>query len=703
MTRPAHLDFELQITALSDGRYEAKVVRMPLETLGNAAPSHVFQLPYTPQQLAFRIATLSGERSAPLSERQQVAREFGEILFKTIFSEAILEAYNRSYQKALVDAEIGLRLQLNLDGAGDLVNLPFEFLRGPQDYLALSRQTPIVRFPKQVVVRRRVSLSYPLRILVMIASPADLPPLNVAQEKALLEKSTADLRSKGLLEIDFLEDASLRTLQRTLRLKDYHIFHYIGHSSYDAETGIGTLALVDPLGENSHFPVRAEALARELSEENTIRLVVLNSCHGARQNQQNATEGIASSLITRGIPAVVANQFEISNDAASVFSEEFYRAVADGLPMDAAVSEARRAVSSTVGNIEWATPVLYLRAEDGYLFMLQANPNEANKTRRFDIRDLVLLMVVVILIAVGVGGFLLLAQEDKPNNNGGATRIPNTDLQVRTLEIGTNRPVPGQFTSVRVVIENAGTEVSVPGTFEFLGNDRDPRLPSINREIPPILPGATFEDEFSYRFNWFGTFIARVLLDPDNRLVETNERNNIQTQPIITGDQPLVVNFSDALPDGKRVTESRVVTEDTFALWGFVLTTLPTNIEDCGGAVVWFKVGDDDTVGLGTGLPDNPAECTNVPIVITLLPQIDLTQEGTRGIEVQFEANQGDYQLAIFADREHNSSAEIDRVSANTGTLSLLLGPFDRDNILSGVIETTATTMEVTQISLSAP
>ncbi|GIK66294.1 MAG: hypothetical protein BroJett018_40880 [Chloroflexota bacterium] len=701
MTRPAHLDFELQITMLGDGRYEAKVVRMPLETLGTAAPSHIFQLPYTPEQLAFRIATLSGERSAPLSERQQVAREFGEILFKTIFSEAVLEAYNRSYQKALVDAEIGLRLQLNLDGAGDLVNLPFEFLRGPQDFLALSRQTPIVRFPKETVVRRRVSLSYPLRLLVMIASPSDLPPLNVQQERTLLEKATADLRAKGLLEIDFLEDASLRTLQRTLRLKDYHIFHYIGHSSYDPESGIGTLALVDPLGENSHFPVRAEALARELSEENTIRLVVLNSCHGARQNQQNAAEGIASSLITRGIPAVVANQFEISNDAASVFSEEFYRAVADGLPMDAAVSEARRAVSSTVGNIEWATPVLYLRAEDGYLFMLQSGPLRVEETRRFDLRDLALLLAVVILIAVGVAGFLLLAGDDESQNGGGPTRVPNTDLQVRTFEIGTSRPVPGQFTSIRLLVENAGTEVSVPATFEFLGNDRDPRLPSINREIPAIQPGGTFEDEFSYRFNWFGTFIARVLLDPDNTLVETNERNNIQTQPIITGDQPLVVNFSDALPDGKRVTESRVVAEDTFALWGFVLTTLPT--ENCGGAVVWFKVGNDGVVRLGTGLPDNPSACANVPIVITLLPQIDLTQEGTRGLDVEFEAGQGDYELGIFADRERSDSAEIDHITASDGAVSLLLGPFDRENILAGVIETTAPTMEITQISLSAP
>ncbi|MBI5931649.1 MAG: CHAT domain-containing protein, partial [Chloroflexi bacterium] len=627
-------------------------------------------------------------------------REFGDILFKAIFSEAILEAYNRSFQRAMTEAEIGLRLQLNLDGAGDLVNLPFEFLRGPQDYLALSRQTPIIRFPKQVVVRRRVSLSYPLRLLVMIASPSDLPPLNVQQERTLLEKATADLRAKGLLEIDFLEDASLRTLQRTLRLKDYHIFHYIGHSAYDAETGVGTLALVDPLGENSHFPVRAEALARELSEENTIRLVVLNSCHGARQNHLNAAEGIASSLITRGIPAVVANQFEISNDAASVFSEEFYRTVAEGLPIDAAVSEARRAVSSTVGNIEWATPVLYLRAEDGYLFTLQSDSAQPQKTRSFNLRDWALLAVVIALIAIGVGGFLLLSQDNnKPDDGERPTHVPNSDLQIQIFEIGTSRPIPGQFTSVRVVVENEGTETSVPATFEFLGNDRDPRLPSLNREIPPIGPGATFEDEFSYRFNWFGTFIARVLLDPDNTLIETNERNNIQTQPIITGDQPLIVNFSDALPDGKRVTESRVVAEDTFALWGFVLTALPDG--NCAGAVAWFKMGNDGTVRVGTGLPDNPVACANLPLVITLLPQIDLTQEGTRGLDVQFVAGQGDYQLAVFENRDR--STEIDRVANGDGEVSLQLGPFDRDNILAGVIETTAPLMEITQISLSAP
>jgi hypothetical protein len=43
-------------------------------------------------------------------------------------------------------------------------------------------------------------------------------------------------------------------------------------------------------------------------------------------------------------------------------------AVADGYPLDAAPSEARQAIYTNVSEIEWATPVLYLRAPDGRIF-----------------------------------------------------------------------------------------------------------------------------------------------------------------------------------------------------------------------------------------------------------------------------------------------------------------------------------------------
>ena len=54
----------------------------------------------------------------------------------------------------------------------------------------------------------------------------------------------------------------------------------------------------------------------------------------------------------------------------------FYEALADGLPVDGAVWEARKAVSLAVTNtVEWGTPVLYMRTPDGILFdLVTASP-----------------------------------------------------------------------------------------------------------------------------------------------------------------------------------------------------------------------------------------------------------------------------------------------------------------------------------------
>ncbi|HOQ53056.1 MAG TPA: sugar-binding protein, partial [Micropruina sp.] len=60
--------------------------------------------------------------------------------------------------------------------------------------------------------------------------------------------------------------------------------------------------------------------------------------------------------------------FEITDEAATVFSSEFYAAIADGYPIDAALAEARVAVFSDNNDVEWGTPVLYLRASDGRIF-----------------------------------------------------------------------------------------------------------------------------------------------------------------------------------------------------------------------------------------------------------------------------------------------------------------------------------------------
>jgi hypothetical protein len=80
-------------------------------------------------------------------------------------------------------------------------------------------------------------------------------------------------------------------------------------------------------------------------------------------------------LIQQGIPAVLAMQFEITDQAAIVLSQVFYEALADGYPAEAALTEARKAIFASSNDVEWGTPVLYLRAPDGHLFDLTAAPS----------------------------------------------------------------------------------------------------------------------------------------------------------------------------------------------------------------------------------------------------------------------------------------------------------------------------------------
>jgi TonB family protein len=120
------------------------------------------------------------------------------------------------------------------------------------------------------------------------------------------------------------------------------------------------------------YPVRGELLGMQLHDHRSLRLAVLNACEGARSSRQDPFSGVAQSLLQQRVPAVIAMQFEISDAAAKVFAAEFYRAVAEGSPVDAAVCESRKALFKEEFGQEWATPVLYMRSQEGQLFELQA-------------------------------------------------------------------------------------------------------------------------------------------------------------------------------------------------------------------------------------------------------------------------------------------------------------------------------------------
>ena len=145
------------------------------------------------------------------------------------------------------------------------------------------------------------------------------------------------------------------------------MLHYIGHSDFTAE-GKGVLYLEDDHGRKAEFEARD--LATLLGDQQSLRLVVLNSCEGARTTLTDPYAGVATTLVQLGVPAVVAMQFEISDRAAIVFATELYTSlIGRQFPIDAAVAEARKAIYTDLRpTVEWATPVLFMGDVDVELF-----------------------------------------------------------------------------------------------------------------------------------------------------------------------------------------------------------------------------------------------------------------------------------------------------------------------------------------------
>jgi len=370
-----YLDFELEIGHGSGREYPVAVIRSPAGEVRETMRFPFDELVLENRLQALQIALLrsGGRRRRVLSPEEQTAQEFGRDLFNALFTGEVRSRFDVSLRQAAQESK-GLRLKLRIQSP-ELAALPWEFLYDERrgEYLCLSKNTPPIRYLELPQPIQPLTVTPPFRILAMIASPRNLPLLDVDRERQRVEGAVEDLRSEGLMNLMWLPGQTWRVLQQTMRRGPWHVFHFIGHGGFDPNMDEGLIALADEQGQSKLM--RATQLGRLLADHYPLRLVVLNACEGARGSESDIFSSTAAILVRRGIPAVLAMQYEITDRAAIEFSRVFYEALADGYPVDAAVAEARIAVDMAVTNtLEWGTPVLYMRSPDGVLFDLSPIP-----------------------------------------------------------------------------------------------------------------------------------------------------------------------------------------------------------------------------------------------------------------------------------------------------------------------------------------
>ena len=372
------LDFDVVVEPY-DGGYRTRVVASPA---GEAQTD--FTLPFSDEGLENLVLKVVGSigrarRKVRRIEPQEsrLIEDFGSQLFQAVFSGPVRECLGRS-RIAAENKDAGLRVRLRLPG--DLANIPWEYLYDDEyGFLGLDPRTALVRYLEMSAPVQPFPIRPPLRILTIVSAPTDIPEIDGEKEWGKLKDELDGLVRDGMVQLDRLETGTLAELLPPLRQNEYHVLHFIGHGGYDEEAHDGALAFEDE-DRNTRL-VTGRDLMQMISGHRSLRLVVLNACEGARSASDDPFGGVAQALVRRGIPAVVAMQFEISDPAALVFSPSFYQAIAQGRPVDVATVEARKTMFARGHTVEWATPVLYLRSQDGRVFTRRWNQEAERKAR----------------------------------------------------------------------------------------------------------------------------------------------------------------------------------------------------------------------------------------------------------------------------------------------------------------------------------
>ncbi|MFN8469193.1 MAG: CHAT domain-containing protein [Caldilineaceae bacterium] len=334
---------------------------------------------------------------------QSKSADLGSRLFETLIPGTLEQFFRDAY--ASVYPKRTLRIVLYMDA--ELARLPWEIIYDSKrlGFLARAKTTPVTRYFRGLPIPISLPANGPLRMLVISASPSDLPPVSYIQEGAeiqrLLERpgSTLDLlrlmgqrvrnqaetdgslRTLQLLEVTVLTHATRASIAQCVARaaadeKHFHFIHYLGHGFTDGETGYvlleedvermaaaaesahGSVGKVATAGNDADV-VAASDFANLIVGPETC-LVWLNSC----QTADNAGQfnSVAQAVLCRGVPSVVAMQTDVVGRHAFAFAQRCYESFALGMPLEESLSMARQVSSQSTPDAvaEWSVPVLYM-------------------------------------------------------------------------------------------------------------------------------------------------------------------------------------------------------------------------------------------------------------------------------------------------------------------------------------------------------
>jgi small GTP-binding protein len=298
----------------------------------------------------------------------ELLKNLGQQLYDWLFTGPIHTHFHQTEASARKDrAKLRVRLRIEEER---IARLPLEFLYRTVGghFLAVNPDTALSRYINLPLPPGRVrQREGALHLLAIIADPTGQVRLPPEEWETMIRVALAKPLADGRIVLEIVSRATRKEIRKALLKQKPDIIQFVGHGAY--KDGKGYLALVDE-DTGGTWLVDDELFANVyMGHDDHLGLICLATCESAKSDDPQGFLGIAPQLVQRGVPAVVAMQYPIYIKTAKVFLEDFYTSVASRKPLDWSVQSARNAISLEFGldNREFATPVLYMRAQDGVI------------------------------------------------------------------------------------------------------------------------------------------------------------------------------------------------------------------------------------------------------------------------------------------------------------------------------------------------
>jgi hypothetical protein len=326
------------------------------------------------------VAKLTRIREEPFTTDETLLREVGETLFRALFQGQVRDLFIGVYgQEVQANEDTHLRIRLDIDEtASEIAVLPWELMSWQDVFLATQIKTLVTRQLLNLDYGNIKTLKVSGKPKVLIVIPRGSELATDAEEETI----TRALDSAAIPYELLKGKAPLQDIDDKLAGGEFNIFHFIGHGDFKKrDDGLmhGAIrfnsAWEDLEEDEDEEWIEDSRLQALFGNHKQVKVVVLNACRGAVVDERRSGHGfigVAPALLRAGVPAVVAMQYAIRDDVALQFAETFYNRLSEGKwagQVDTAVTLGRNACYLNYPKDRgFATPVLYLRSEDGVVF-----------------------------------------------------------------------------------------------------------------------------------------------------------------------------------------------------------------------------------------------------------------------------------------------------------------------------------------------